>query len=176
MKLFLCWYISICTVAITVNGQNCPLISQLLLGSDSELSTNGLIPTAFSVSGDNQALPVVQLFNYTVVCEVSGDRINTARGVSIVVEFDCNSVRPDLPECTEGVDRITKQFQFACSSTGDEWTTTIAGSSNFVFSATTQANLDTPLENTCGLCVDPQQINSADVVTHCIGECQLHFV
>ena len=144
-------------VAVCVNGQNCLPISQQLLGSVSALSTNGLIPTVFTSSGDNQSPPDVQILNYTVVCEVSGDRISTARGVSILLVFDCDSTRDDLQECTAGVDRVTRQFHFACSSTGDEWTTTIVGSSNFVVSATTQATLDTPLDNTCGLCVDPQQ-------------------
>ena len=167
LSTLLCLCLILSASFLGTNGQGCAPLMLADLGSSSQLSTDGIVAQAFVTGGENKELPLVQIFNYTVVCEVAGSQLNTAIGVSVLVHYDCESSRDDLSECSPEVDEVIRQFQFSCSDM-DEWTTTVAGTSIFVVSDSTSATLDTELDDMCSLCVDPDQIPS-DPVTHCVG-------
>ena len=162
---------------------SCPLITINDLGSTTDFSTDGLIARAIVPPAEAaQSIPV-RIRNFTIVCDASGDRINTSSFVSVVVELQCDSPssNPSLVEC-DGSTVDTRQYQFQCIEQNGQpvWHTIVSGSNLFVQTEDPTATLLTPLVNQCRRCIDDQQSSRADTTTHCDREssidCMLLFI
>ena len=155
---------------------SCPLITANDLGSTTEFSTNGLVARAIVPLGEALSSPPVRIRNFTIVCDASGDRINTSSYVSVVVELQCNSQssNPTLIDC-DGSTPIIRQYQFQCIEQNGQpvWDTLVSGSNLFVQTLNPTATLSTPLANQCRRCIDDQQSLRADPTTHCDRELAL---
>ena len=146
---------------------SCPLITINDLGSTTDFSTDGLVARAIVPQGDAaQSIPV-RIRDFMVVCDASGDRINTSSYVSVVVELQCNSMSadPTLAVCNDPTNVVTRQYQFQCI--GQNWNTIVSGSNQFVQTRDPTATLSTPLANQCRRCIDDLQSSRADPTTHC---------
>ena len=157
----------------------CSRITVNDLGSTTEFSTEGLVSRAIGMVtsglGNNVTVvsPVpVRIRNFAIVCDASGDRINTSFFVSVVVEFQCNSQSStsSLIVCNDPSIIVTRQYQFQCIEQNGQpvWNTSVAGSNSFVQTLNPTATLSTPLADQCRRCLDDQQSGSADPTTHCI--------
>ena len=123
-----------------------------------------------------QRIPV-RIRDFTIVCDASGERINTSSFVSVVVEFQCNSrsSNPTLTEC-DGSTVDTRQYQFQCIEENGQpiWEAIVHNSIFFVQTLNPTATLSTSLVNQYRRCVDDAQSGRfrpcLDPVTHCDRE------
>ena len=161
----------------------CSRITVNDLGSTAEFSTEGLVSRAIRIItsglGNNVTVvsPVpVRIRNFAIVCDASGDRINTSFFVSVVVEFQCNSQsstsESSLIVCNDSSTIVTRQYQFQCIEQNGQpvWDTSVAGSNSLVQTLNPTATLSTPLADQCRRCLDDQQSGNADPTTHCVRE------
>ena len=113
--------------------------------------------------------------DFTIVCDASGERINTSSFVSVVVELQCKSrsSNPTLTEC-DGSTVDTRQYQFQCIEESGQsiWGNIVDDSNLFVQTLNPTATLSTPLANQCRRCIDDQQSMRVglDPITHCDRE------
>ena len=150
---------------------SCPSITINDLGSTTEFSTNGLVSVGIVPSGEAVPSIPVRIRTFTTVCDVSGNRINTSSGVSVVVELQCDfdSATPSLAVCSDPNNIVTRQYQFECTERNGQpvWDASVSGSSLFVQTISPTATLSTPLANQCRRCIDDQQSSRANPTTHC---------
>ena len=146
-----------------VNAQNCPLITLEDLGSTTNFSQTGLISEAISTGGDNTPNIFVQIIQFNVVCDASGERKSTSNYVSVLVEYVCSGGVP--AEC-DGMNRLTRQFQLECN---DQimYSSTVFGTRTYAVTENPTVNFSTPLDNRCRACVDDEQDPRASADTHC---------
>ena len=168
-------------LAVHCQATSCPLITINDLGSTTDFSTDGLIARAIVPPAEAvQSIPVI-IRNFTIVCDASGDRINTSSFVSVVVELQCDSQssNPSLVEC-DGSTVDTRQYQFQCIEQNGQpvWDTIVSGSNQFVQTLNPTATLSTPLANQCRRCIDDQQSSRAglDPITHCDRESSIDCI
>ena len=160
--------------------QSCPLITIDDLGTTTEFSTKGLIARAIvpPFLQAVQRIPV-RIRDFTIVCDASGERINTSSYVSVIVELQCSSTsaHSSLANCN-GNTMITRQYQFQCvdQNGGSGWGTIVSGSNQFVQTLNPTATLSTPLANQCRRCIDDQQSSRADPITHCDCESSIDCI
>ena len=155
-------------------SNSCPPITINDLGSTTEFSSNGLVSRTLSLdTGEAGAIIPVRIRNFAIVCDASGDRINTSSYVSLVVEFHCNfqsSATPSLAVCSDPSTIVTRQYQFQCVEDNGQpvWGALVAGSNLFVQTLNPTATLSTPLADQCRRCIDDQQSSTnVDSNTHC---------
>ena len=151
---------------------SCPVITVNDLGVTTALSTEGLISRAIVPLGEASGTRVpVRIFNFTRVCDASGDRRDTSSFVSVVVEFQCMSDIASLTVCDGSTD-VTRQYQFQCIEDNGQavWDNVVSGSSLFVQTVNPTATLSTPLANRCRRCIDDRQSSRADTTNHCDRE------
>ena len=175
---YLCSFLIWLGLAYFTNAQitSCPLITINDLGSTTELSTVGLIAEAIvpPEEAGNSRVPV-RIMDFSIVCDTSGDRINTSSYVSVVVQLRCisQSSNPSLVEC-DGSTVDTRQYQFQCIEQNGQptWANFVDGNNLFVQTLDPTATLSTPLADQCRRCVDDRQSMRAglDPVTHCDRE------
>ena len=155
---------------------SCPSITINDLGSTIEFSSNGLVSVGIVPPGEAFASIPVRIRTFTTVCDVSGNRINTSSGVSVVVEFQCGFDRgttsTSLAICSNPTNIVTRQYQFECIERNGlpVWVASVSGSSLFVQTINPTATLSTPLANQCRRCIDDQQSSRANPTTHCDRE------
>ena len=163
----------------SAQSQSCPLITINDLGNTTDFSTNGLVARAIVPPTEGAQRIPVRIRNFTIVCDASGDRINTSSFVSVVVELQCDSQisDPSLTEC-DGSTVDTRQYQFQCIEQNGEpvWDTIVSGSNQFVQTLNPTATLSTPLANQCRRCIDDQQSSRADPITHCDCESSIDCI
>ena len=156
-------------------SQSCPLITINDLGSTTEFSTEGLVARAIVPPGEAAASVPVRVRDFTLVCDASGNRINTSSFVSVVVEFQCDfqSSTASLTVCSDSSTIVTRQYQFQCIEQNGQpvWGALVSGSNLFVQTLNPTATLSTPLADQCRRCIDDQQSSRADPTTHC--DCKL---
>ena len=88
------------------------------LGSNTSLSTEGIVPATFRIV-DGRDAPMVQILRHQIVCEVAGRLKNTVGLISVLVEYQC------LGYACPGYNRnnhsnpvtATSQFQIHCQNT-----------------------------------------------------------
>ena len=135
--------------------QSCSVITINDIGSTTQFSTTGLVARAIVVP-QAEIIPV-RIRDFNIVCDASGDRINTSSFVSVVIELQCNfmSVNPTLIDC-DGSTNVTRQYQFQCIEQNGQlvWDTIVSGSNQFVQTLNPTATLSTPLANHCRRCID----------------------
>ena len=158
----------------SAQSQSCPLITINDLGSTTEFSTNGLVAQGIIPPGDTSSQSIfVRIVDFNIVCNASGDRIDTSSYVSVIVQLQCNStnVHSTLADCN-GSTMITRQYQFQCIEDNGQpaWDAIVSGSNMNVQTLTPTATFSTPLANQCRRCIDDQQSSRADPITHCDRE------
>ena len=167
----------------SAQSQSCPLITINDLGNTTEFSTDGLIARAIVPPTESTENIPVRIVNFTIVCDASGDRINTSSYVSVVVELQCNfaSTISGLTDC-DGSTMITRQYQFQCIEDNGQpiWGAIVSGSTLHVQTLNPDVTLSTPLTDQCRRCIDDIQSSRADPITHCDCEssidCMLHLL
>ena len=168
----------------SAQSQSCPLITINDLGSTTEFSTDGLVARGIIPPGDTSSQRIfVRIVDFNIVCNASGDRIDTSSYVSVIVQLQCNStnVHPSLTDCN-GSTMITRQYQFQCIEDNRRpiWGAIVSGSTLHVQTLNPDATLSTPLTNQCRRCIDDIQSSRADPITHCDCEssidCMLHLL
>ena len=149
----------------------CPSFTLADLGSNTSLSTDGLLVTVLESGRDGSITVPAQVVNYRILCDASGSMRGTSSYVSVLVQFVCDS------GSIHGCDRttvLTRQFQFSCG-VGDVWVANIFGSTNFVQTLNPNATFTTIPSNQCRACVDDEQLQvtnpNTDITTHCFGKC-----
>ena len=166
---------SLCqTPTPTFDRGSCPPLQLSNLGSVSQFTStitinDGLLPSALQIG-----TPEVSAFDFHVVCEVAGRTRGTVSAVSFVVDYECSGDDcSESPLDTPAVN-LTEQFQFNCTLEFLE-AGAFVGNDNYdtlngvVRTQNPLAGFDTPLNDHCGLCVDPAAgLVEADPVTHCI--------
>ena len=68
-----------------VQSQLCPLITVNDLGSTNEFSTDGLIARGIIPQGDSSQSIFVKIVDFNMVCNASGDWIDTSSDISVTV-------------------------------------------------------------------------------------------
>ena len=172
-------YPFILTLIYFANAQNsCPSITVNDLGSTTDFSTDGLLPSALQISDAISNKIPVRIIDYRLVCDASGMNRDTSSFVSVMVQFQCNlhvGAAGTLAVC-DGNINVTRQYQFSCIS--DEWNDIISGSNLFIQTLNPTATFMTPLDNQCRRCIDDQQPQSTnpniDPTTHC--DCEFKSV
>ena len=164
----------------SAQSQSCPLITINDLGSTTEFSNDGLVARGIIPVGDTSSQGIfVRIMDFNIVCNASGDRINTSSFVSVVVELQCNSTstHSTLIEC-DGSTTITRQYQFQCVEQNGQpvWGTIVSGSNQFVQTLNPIATLSTPLASQCRRCIDDLQSSRADPTTHCDCESSIDCI
>ena len=162
----------------SAQSQSCPLITISDLGNTTEFSTDGLVAQAINPPGDAPSQNIrVRIVDFNIVCDASGNRINTSSFVSVVVELQCNPMSANAPDC-DGSTMITRQYQFQCIEQNGQpvWDTIVSGSNQFVQTENPTATLSTPLANQCRRCIDDQQSSRADPTTHCDRESSIDYM
>ena len=160
----------------SAQSQSCPLITIDDLGSTTEFSIDGLVARAIVPPGEPIAVIPVRIRNFAIVCDASGNRINTSSFVSVVVEFQCYFQSSSLDVCNDPSTIVTRQYQFQCIEQNGQpvWGTTVSGSDLFVQTLNPTATLSTPLADQCRRCIDDQQSSRADPTMHC--DCELIYI
>lgn len=102
----------------------------------------GLISTSL-FTGDNPIRAEVEVFDINVVCETAGFMRGTYRYTSVVVNYTANSVP------------TTSQFEYECDTSS--WSPVIFGDAGGTVTTPPEANLDSPLESECGVCLSPSR-------------------
>ena len=158
----------------SAQSQSCPLITINDLGSTTEFSTDGLVARGIIPPGDTSSQRIfVRIVDFNIVCNASGDRIDTSSYVSVIVQLQCNStnVHPSLTDCN-GSTMITRQYQFQCIEDNGQpiWGAIVSGSTLHVQTLNPDATLSTPLAGQCRRCIDDIQSSRADPITHCDRE------
>ena len=139
-------------------SQSCPLITINDIGSTTQFGTTGLVAQAIVPQGEIIVISV-RIRDFNIVCEASGDLINTSSYVSVVVVLQCNvtssSMNPSSTDC-DGSTIVTRQYQFQCIEQNGQpvWDTIVSGSNQFVQTLNPTATLSTPLANQCRRCID----------------------
>ena len=157
-------------------SQSCPLITIDDLGSTTEFSISGLVARAIVPPGETIAVISVRIRNFAIVCDASGDRINTSSSVSVVIEFQCKFQSAinfsSLDVCSNSNTIVTRQYQFQCTEQNGQpvWGTIVSGSNLFVQTLNPTATLSTPLADQSRRCIDDQQSSRANPTTHCDRE------
>ena len=138
------------------------------LGSNTSLSTDGLLATALGLGGEGGIDVQAQVVNYRILCDASGSMRGTSSYVSVLVEFVCSAASINVCDRTTVV---TRQFQFSCGD-GDVWIASIFGSRNDIQTLNPTATFTTTPSNQCRACVDDDQTTSPniDATTHCFGK------
>ena len=152
-----CYGLLASLLIITSNGQQCSEITQGDLGTTAAPSTSGLISSALSLGIENAHNPLVQLFEYHVVCEVVAPTRDTYRYTSVITNFTA-----------DGVFRTT-QFDFGCTER-NEWDIVVAGSSDSIVTDPPDGSFDTTPRSDCGVCISPRRLSASDTETHCVRE------
>ena len=139
------------------NGQQCSTITQSDLGSTAAPSTSGLISSALTIGVENAGNPLVQLFEYHVVCEVVAPTRGTYRYVSLIANYTIN------------FEFRTAQFDFGCTERND-WDIVVAGSSDSIVTDPPDGSFNTVPRRDCGVCISPRRLSDSDTETHCARE------
>ena len=164
----------------TFNRGSCPPLQ--LSNPDSTFNPLAPLPTVEDVlpsfaMRSTESLPVmVRAFDFHVVCEVAGRTRGTVSAVSFVVDYECSGVNACLRTSLDNpAVNLTEQFQFNCTLPSMERASfrndsyDVNTENGFLHTQNPLAGFDTPLNNRCGLCVDPAAgLVEADPVTHCI--------
>ena len=137
------------------------------LGSNTSLSTDGLLATALGLGGEGGIDVQAQVVNYRILCDASGSMRGTSSYVSVLVEFMCNAASINV---CDGTTVVTRQFQFSCGD-GNVWIASIFRSNNHIQTLNPTATFTTTPNNQCRACVDDEQFSSSniDATTHCFG-------
>lgn len=147
---------------------NCPMLTGAELGNQEMLSIEGLVALAlFGIEQPDD--PMVRILDYQIVCESAGLFRNTASSVSVIVEFECQTVSCEGSNANTPVNR-TEQFQFDCSEILPGRIEYQSFTSPFRRTREPNGSLDTALDDRCGLCIDPRAGLPADPNTHCVGK------
>ena len=95
-------------------SHTCPRITVNDLGSTTEFSTEGLVARGIVPPGNTVDSVLVRIKNFAIVCDASGDQINTSSFVSVVIEFQCDleSALSSLAVCNDSSTIVTRQYQF----------------------------------------------------------------
>ena len=146
----------------------CPSFTLADLGSNTSLSTDGLLSTALGLGGEGGIDVEAQIFNYRILCDASGSMRGTSSYVSVLVQFMCNVASINV---CDGTTVVTRQFQFSCG-TGEMWIASIFGSSNNIQTLNPTATFTTTPSNQCRACVGDEQVTNSnlDATTHCLGK------
>ena len=134
---------------------SCPRITVNDLGSTTEFSTEGLVARGIIPPGNTVDSVLVRIRNFAImiVCDASGDQINTSSFVSVVVEFQCDleSALSSLAVCNDSSTIVTRQYQFQCIEQNGQpvWDTIVSGSNMFIQTLNPTATLSTPLADQC---------------------------
>ena len=153
-------------LAYLANAQlACPSFTLADLGSNTSLSTDGLLSTALGLGGEGGIDVEAQVVNYRILCDASGSMRGTSSYVSVLVQFMCSEASINV--CNRTI-VVTRQFQFSCG-VGDMWIANIFGSANNVQTLNPTATFETTPSNQCRACVDDEQITNPniDTATHC---------
>lgn len=140
--------------------QQCPLIQA------SELEgASGLIARSF-VSGELQDEPIIQLFEYRIVCLASGSARGTYRLTSVIANYSCDGLL--CPGGSAG--NVFSQFEFECVD--GQWTFSQLEVSSRTDAPDVIGSLSTDLRRDCSLCITPEAgqvvgANNVDNETHC---------
>lgn len=135
-------------LAASTNAQRCGEVTQAVLGSTDDFSTNGLIAERVGFA--------VQLSRFRIVCEATAGARDLYTEVSVVAEYT-----------VEGSTLTQAQFEFSCI-TGNVWDTVDA------FGFTVPPDIDNIIfairRRDCYKCVSPNSFNtSAPGNNHCLG-------
>ena len=146
----------------------CPSFTLTDLGSNTSLSTDGLLPIALGIGGEGGITVPAQVINYRILCDASGSMRGTSSYVSVLVHFTCDAANINV---CDGSTMVTRQFQFSCG-VGDMWIASIFSSANNVQTLNPAATFTTTSSNQCRACVDDEQTTSPniDATTHCFGK------
>ena len=138
---------------------------------DPNSQNSGLIPQAYTLSGENIQPPAVILHETNTVCLAAAAEKDRYQYVSVVANHTCIS-QGSLADC-EGIIRVS-QFDFQClSTTGTPlWSPIVQGSTAFVLEPIADASLLTPIRRDCSACVNPRQRGPPSIIdpNHCDGE------
>ena len=142
--------ISVCFL-ISVEAQNCSIVTESDLGNPSMLSSEGIISAV-------QGRALVQVLQINIVCLSSGQRRNTYSTASVLARYNCLN-------CTASMmmQELVNQFTFPCNMQ-NQWVPPSGG-----ITPDPMANFTTPLDRNCGLCLYPSPDDfRPDPVTHCV--------
>ena len=147
------------------------------LGSTTNFSSDGLVPTAVTPPGEVVDPIPVRIIAYHIVCDASGTSRFTSTFVSVLVQFQCNvsiNMRTGTLAVCDGTTMVIRQYQFSCINLDGQimWDTVVSGSDSFVQTLNPTATLMTPLDNQRRRCIDDQQSTSPNIDdnTHCDRE------
>ena len=145
-----------------------PMTRDILLSTDNARQSNLLVQTYNPSVNPIDPFIVVEEGDINIVCQAVASKRNTYRYVSVVVRQVCNGFI-----CSAGTDEVSMivQYDFECSL-NNEWIPETLGSM-FIREEDPEADLDTELEERCGVCA--RQLPGADPVTHCRGK-QILFI
>ena len=159
-----------CLVLGLASAQSdCSLFTIDILGSTTNLSTEGLLARSVAPVGETTVEVPVKIMNYRILCDASGRRRDTSSYVSLLVELQCffEGGSGNLADC-DGVTNITRQYQYRCSDSN------VWENAGVVETLNPTATFQTEVTNQCRLCVDPTEIpaltDSIDPDTHCVGK------
>ena len=162
-------------------------ITESELGSTTNHSNVGVIPTALQGSGDGGSAlsPSLLIHDYQITCSVAGIAPETYQHLSIVVAVNCvnTGAAGSLP-CDEtssplgGEGNFTVQIDLICA--GTEWERGTAGVGLSTRDNTLEipaiGTLDTALDSKCGQCINNRLKESVltpaavyDAESHCVG-------
>lgn len=136
------------------SSQRCPMITQSDLGSSTAPSTSGLISSALTFGVENTGNPLVQLFEYHVVCETVAPTRGTYHYVSLIANYTIDS------------EFRTSQFDFGCTER-NEWDTLVEGSSLSIVTDPPDGSFSTIPRRDCRICISPRRLTGSDTETHC---------
>ena len=142
-------------------GLECPPFTVDILGSTTNLSTEGLLANSIQPGGEVPMAIPVRVVNYKIVCDASGRMRDTSSYISVLVSFQCDS--SSQSDC-DGTTVLTRQYQYYCTPSTNEYG---IFDSNFVQTFQPNATFQTQLDNNCIRCVDDVSNPSSDPVTHC---------
>ena len=119
-------------------------------------------------SGDNTAIPNVNVQRFRPLCRAQSSQRDRYRYVSVVVEYTCTG----NANCPSGT--AVEQFESGCGS-GNVWTDVVGSLSGSAIRTTNPfATFTTTARDDCSLCFSNLIAESfslvSDTVTHCVGK------
>lgn len=147
---------------LPVSSQDCPMLQNSQLGSNTTFSNTGLLADALAAkAGDGSALDV-QIMEVNTVCLGQGTQRDTYRSTSLIVSYIS----------TADVNTVTVQVHYQCLELDGrpQWSTENFGSSEVSVSDSVGGSLTTSLRTDCIFCIDSAVGPTISSDEHCAGK------
>lgn len=167
LRAVLLWMLLSSPLPVSSQSQDCPMLQNSQLGSNTTFSNTGLLADALAAKAGDGSVLDVQIMEVNTVCLGQGTQRDTYRSTSLIVSYIS----------TADVNTVTVQVHYQCLELDGrpQWSTNNFGTSETSVSDSAGGNLTTSLRTDCILCVDSTTgpvASSAD--EHCAGkDCSL---